>query len=104
MNNSQSYVYSKFLEVSMFRNITIKCLTEIGSLTVPPVYDQKLTSMYNGVVEAFNNILPMSPSLDLASASENGSDEEQEFILNMALFLTAFLGEHLKVLFLKYTH
>jgi hypothetical protein len=40
--------------------------------------------------------------LDLAAAYETGSDEDQEFVLNIALFLTSFLGEHLKVLLYLY--
>ena len=90
----------------MFRNVTLKCLTEIGSLVVPPQYESKLVYLYDATVGAFNNIVPMTPALDLANSYENGSDDEQEFILNMALFLTSFLGEHLKVsnalLFLLY--
>ena len=96
----------------MFRNATLRCLTEIGGLTVPPVYEPKVVKLYNSAVEALNNMIPMNPSLgmelvtttcwltiavDIATAYENGSDEEQEFVQNIALFLTSFLCEHLKV-------
>ena len=94
----------------MFRNATLRCLTEIGGLTVPAVYEPKVVTLYNSVVEALNNMIPMNPTLgtersdllsmivlDIATAYENGSDEEQEFVQNIALFLTSFLCEHLKV-------
>lgn len=35
--------------------------------------------------------------LDLAVAYANGSDSEQRFIQNFALFLTTFLAVHLKI-------
>ena len=54
---------NRFLEVAQFRNITLKCLTEIGGLVVPPVYEQKLVILYDAVVDAFSKIIPMSPSL-----------------------------------------
>eukprot|EP00158_Paraphelidium_tribonemae_P007842 Partr_v1_DN28378_c0_g1_i2_m78613 putative exportin-1 len=86
---------SKFLEVPAFRNVTVKCLTEIGSLAVPANYNPVLSALYFQTVQSLNNILPMTPALNIAAAYENGNDEEQEFVQNMALFLTSYLSEHL---------
>ena len=88
---------TRFFEAPMFRNVTIKCLTEIGSLAVSADYEPKLLALYNSAAEGLNNIIPMSPSLDLARAYENGTDEEQEFVQNIALFFTSFFSEHLKL-------
>lgn len=93
-----SMLRQRFLEVQMFRNVTIKCLTEIGSLAVPDAYQSKLVNLYMGTIEGINNIIPISPDLNLARAYENGSDEEQEFVQNLALFLTSFFTEHLELI------
>ncbi len=89
-------------------------MTEIAGLQVPPAYEPKLVILYNSAVEALSNMIPMSPSLgnefvnsiyiiifisvlDIAKAYENGSDDHQDFVQNVALFLTSFLCEHLTV-------
>ena len=88
----------KFLNVPEFRNVTMKCLTEIGGLAVPATYEHKLVQLYLASMDSLSRLIPMSPALDLAAAYENGSDDDQEFVQNTAMFLTSFLGEHLKVM------
>lgn len=39
----------------------------------------------------------MSLNIDIAELYESASDDEQRYIQNVALFLTGFLGVHLKV-------
>ncbi|ORY37206.1 hypothetical protein BCR33DRAFT_758930 [Rhizoclosmatium globosum] len=85
---------TRFLEVPQFKNVTLKCLTEIGGLQVGPEYNDKFAFLFNIVMTSINKMVPASA--DLATLYENDDDAEQ-FIQNLAMFLTSFLGAHLKV-------
>ncbi|QDS76642.1 Exportin-1 [Venturia effusa] len=87
---------SRFLEVPDFRNITLKCLTEIASLHVDPIYNEKLVQMFTDTLTAISKIIPLSLDLKVTYSSSNGRD--QEFVQNLALFLTTFFTMHLSVI------
>lgn len=87
---------SRFLEVPDFRNITLKCLTEIAGLHTEPAYDDKLVSMFTETLTAISKIIPLS--LDLKSTYSSSNSRDQEFVLNLALFLTNFFTMHLNVI------
>ncbi|KAI8365384.1 nuclear export factor CRM1 [Radiomyces spectabilis] len=87
---------SRFFEVPQFRNITLKCLTEIGSLNVDNQYGDKLVSLFTNVMTAINTMIP--PNTDIADVYENSSDDDQEFVQNLAIFLTSFLTAHVKII------
>ncbi|EAT87494.2 hypothetical protein SNOG_05103 [Parastagonospora nodorum SN15] len=87
---------SRFLEVPDFRNITLKCLTEIAGLHTEPAYDDKLVSMFTETLTAISKIIPLS--LDLKSTYASSNSRDQEFVLNLALFLTNFFTMHLNVI------
>ncbi len=59
-----------------------------------PEYDAKFSTLFGMVLESVVNVLPIT--LNLADVYENSSDKEQNFIQNLALFLSTFLGIHLK--------
>ncbi len=42
----------------MFRNVTLKCLTEIGALKVGPEYDGKFVLLYGMVMSSITNMIP----------------------------------------------
>lgn len=84
---------SRFLEVPEFRNITLKCLTEIAGLHVDAAYNDKLVAMFTETLTAISKIIPLSVDLKTIYASSNGKD--QEFVQNLALFLTSFFTMHL---------
>ncbi|KAJ3102309.1 Karyopherin transporter [Phlyctochytrium planicorne] len=86
---------SRFLEVPEFQNVTLKCLTEIGALQVGPEYNEKFAILFGLVMDSVYKILPVQQ--DFAELYDNDSSAE-EFIQNLALFLTSFLGVHLKIL------
>ncbi|KAF9977031.1 Karyopherin transporter [Actinomortierella ambigua] len=86
---------NRFLEVPMFRNITLRCLTEIGSLAVGPEYDEKFVVLFNMVMTSVAKTIPMQTNI--AEVYESASDDDQQYINNLALFLTGFLGAHLKL-------
>ena len=86
---------NRFLEVPEFRNVTLKCLSEIANLNVGSEYDPKFVVLFNMVMTSINRMIP--PSTNIASVYETSSDAEQELVLNLALFLSNFLTSHLKL-------
>jgi len=81
----------KFLEVPVFRNVTLQCLTEIGSIS-NNMYEEEFVTLYTLTLEKLKTMLPLTTNLKQAYA--NGRDDEQHFIQNLALFLCSFLKEH----------
>ena len=77
-----------------FRNVTLKCFTEIAGLSVGPEYDSKFSTLFGMVLESVMGVLPVN--INLADVYENSSDKEQNFVQNLALFLSTLLGTHLK--------
>ncbi|EPX75247.1 nuclear export receptor Crm1 [Schizosaccharomyces octosporus yFS286] len=89
-------ITSRFLTVPAFRNVTMECLTEIAGLTSQPQYNNKFVSMFQLVMTAVNSMLPLQT--DFREAYEESSSNEQDFIQNLALFLTTFFSSHLRPL------
>lgn len=89
------FFYCQFFESQAYRNVTLKCLTEIGSLSVGSNYGEKVVSLFTSVMSAVNSMIP--PSTDICAVYENSSDDDQEFVQNLALFLTNFLASHVQV-------
>lgn len=83
------------MEAPDFRNVTLKCLAEIAALNVGPEYDPKFAILFAMVMTSVNRMIP--PSTNIASAYQNAGDSGQELVLNLALFLTNFLSNHLRV-------
>lgn len=81
----------KFLPVPMFRNVTLKCLTEIAGVTVSN-YDDMFLNLFNQTMTQLEAMLPLNT--DIKAAYACGQDQEQNFIQNLALFLCTFLKEH----------
>ncbi|PBC26929.1 Exportin-1 [Apis cerana cerana] len=81
----------KFLNVPIFRNITLKCLTEIAGVTVT-TYDDVFVMLFVNVMRQLEQILPLDTNIREAYAA--GQDQEQNFIQNLAIFLCTFLKEH----------
>ncbi|GAA5877818.1 hypothetical protein JCM16303_000249 [Sporobolomyces ruberrimus] len=90
------HLITRFLEVPEFRNVTLKCLSEIGGLSIGPEYNQKFIILFNMVMTKVNTMIP--PSTDIAGVYESSSDSDQELVLNLALFLTNFLSSHVTIL------
>ncbi|GAB6021702.1 Exportin-1 [Chamberlinius hualienensis] len=81
----------KFLNVPMFRNVTLKCLTEIAAVTVLN-YDTVFLTLFTRTMEQLQQMLP--PNTNIKEAYANGQDSEQNFIQNLSMFLCTFLKEH----------
>ncbi|KAF8544087.1 CRM1 C terminal-domain-containing protein [Trichophaea hybrida] len=88
---------TRFLEQPEFRNVTMKCLTEIGGLQVKQYqYDEKLVEMFTTVMTSVSNIIPLTT--DLRSIYHTSNSRDQEFIQNLALFLCNFFTPHVKLI------
>ncbi|KAL7509280.1 hypothetical protein ACHAXN_006343 [Cyclotella atomus] len=88
---------NKFFVEPMFRNDTLDCLTEVGSLTdLEPEYDPLFCKLFTGFLGRLSTVF--SPETDLTQPFENGTDDDCIFIQRLALFLSGFLKAHLKVL------
>ena len=75
--------------------MTLKCLAEIAGLNVGIEYDPKFVILFAMVMTSVNRMIP--PNTNIAEAYANANDAGQELVLNLALFLTNFLSNHLRV-------
>ena len=82
----------KFLNVPLFRNVTLKCLTEIAGLATGPQYDEAFTSLFAQTMVQLEQMLPLS--INIREAYAKGHDAEQNFIQNLAMFLCTMLRQH----------
>lgn len=85
-----------FFPVPSYRNLTLQCLTEVAALNFGDFYNLQYVKMYNIFIVQLQTILP--PNTNIPEAYANGSDEEQAFIQNLALFFTSFFKCHIRVL------
>ncbi|KAJ8874893.1 hypothetical protein PR048_022783 [Dryococelus australis] len=81
----------KFLNVPLFRNVTLKCLTEIAGVTVTN-YEDMFVLLFTDTMRHLEQMLP--PNTNIKEAYAHGSDVEQNFIQNLAMFLCTYLKEH----------
>ncbi|OCT48120.1 Exportin-1 [Cladophialophora carrionii] len=88
----------RFLEVDEFRNIALKCLTEIGGLQLGQQfqYDDKLVQMFTETLTVVARTLPLDT--DFRDAYAKAKSREQEYILNLAIFLTNYFSAHLQTI------
>ncbi|EPQ19150.1 Exportin-1 [Myotis brandtii] len=80
-----------FLNVPMFRNVSLKCLTEIAGVSVSQ-YEEQFVTLFTLTMMQLKQMLPLNTNIRLAYS--NGKDDEQNFIQNLSLFLCTFLKEH----------
>ncbi|KAI6658071.1 Exportin-1-like isoform X2 [Oopsacas minuta] len=88
----------KFLQIPHFRNVTLKCLTEIASIN-NETYNEQFLLLFTLVTSQLKLLLPLSTNI--REAYQSGRDDEQHFIQNLALFFSSFLREHGELLELK---
>lgn len=94
-NQNLIVILRRTLEVPEFRNISLKCLTEIAGLSTEPSYNEKLVNMYEETLGIISKIIPLS--VDLRSVYGTSNSRDQEFVQNLALFLCNFFQMHLNV-------
>ncbi|KAL1121954.1 hypothetical protein AAG570_003362 [Ranatra chinensis] len=81
----------KFLNVPMFRNVTLNCLTEIAGVKASK-YDDMFVTFITQTMAQLERMLPTNTNIREAYAA--GQDQEQNFIQNLAMFLCTYLKEH----------
>lgn len=86
----------KLFPMAPFRNVALKCLTEIGSLNVGAFYDAHFVNMFLIFMGQLQQMLPRGTNIPEAYA--NGSDDEQAFVQNLASFIAGFCKVHLGLL------
>ncbi|KAL1462770.1 hypothetical protein WDU94_014579 [Cyamophila willieti] len=91
--NLISTLIEKFLNVPLFRNVTLKCLTEIAAVSGNySNYENVYVLLFTTTMAQLQMMLPMETNIKQAYAM--GKDTEQNFIQNLAMFLCTFLKEH----------
>ena len=87
----------KFFPEPMFRNDTLDCLTEIGSLSeLEPQYDPLFRKLLERFLVRLGEMF--SNDTNLATSFSKGSEEDCIFIQRLALFLSGFFKAHLKAM------
>lgn len=86
---------TKFLSPFPYRNLTLKCLTEIAGLNAQQ-YNSQLVQMFAGAIAQVIPIL--SSGQDLPTIYRTASTADQDFIQNLSLFLSIFLSNHLSLI------
>ena len=87
--------------MSTYRNATLKCLTEIGSLNVIDSYDPQLIFLFQNTMMDIANFMPLDRT-NMMLAYNGGSYDEQTFLQNLTLFICGFLREHLHLIETQY--
>jgi len=85
----------KFFPMAAYRNLTLQCLTEVAALQFGDFYNMQYVKMYTIFMMQLQAILPPG---SIPNAYANGSNDEQAFIQNLALFFTAFFKSHIRIL------
>ncbi|KAM9859239.1 exportin-1-like [Aulostomus maculatus] len=89
-SNLISYLVN-FLNVPMFRNLVLRCLTEIAGVCVTK-YEEKFVSLFTQTMCLLKQILPLNTNIRLAY--DQAKNEEQNFIQNLSLFMCTFQKVH----------
>ncbi|KAM9838314.1 exportin-1-like [Aulostomus maculatus] len=81
----------EFINVAMLRNVALKCLTEIAGVSASK-YEEQFILLFKLTADQLKKILPLNTNIQVAYAK--AKDDEQSFIHNLSLFLSAFLKRH----------
>jgi exportin-1 len=89
----------------------LKCINEIGGLELSREYDDKFVILHDMTMASLRRIIPLETGnacllptnayspLDIRQAYDQTNDTEvQDFIQNLALFFSTFLGKHVRVI------
>ncbi|EGG21695.1 hypothetical protein DFA_01581 [Cavenderia fasciculata] len=83
----------KFFPEPMFRNLSLRCLTEIVSISLPQDYQ----GIFVHIIDQVLAKISLKPDISkIAEDYENGDQNEQDFIQGITLFLTSFFKNNLK--------
>ncbi|KAG1655478.1 hypothetical protein FOA52_008673 [Chlamydomonas sp. UWO 241] len=78
-----------------FRNTALQCLSEVGSLVMGPEFNTHFETFYKVFITQLQAVVP--PTVNIPDAYDTGTDEQQKFVQNLALFFTGFFKGHLQL-------
>lgn len=87
---------ASYLSVPALRNAALRCIVEVGSLSVGNMYDMRFSVLFKLVMTQLASTVPISTNI--AQAYETADDYTQAFVMNMALFFSGFFKSHLEIL------
>lgn len=95
-SNNTSYIFeSNMVQLLLglfpqapFRNVALQCLTEVASLSMDAGFDDRFRAFFKAFSQQLHQILPPGTNVEAAYAA--GTDEQQAFVQNLALFYTSF--------------
>ncbi|GLC60282.1 Exportin-1 [Pleodorina starrii] len=79
-----------------FRNVALQCLTEVGSLQMATEFNPQFAKFYDYFMRQLVLVVP--PAVNIPEAYEKGTDDQQKFVQNLALFFTSFFKAHIGIL------
>eukprot|EP00039_Didymoeca_costata_P002026 m.57045 g.57045 ORF g.57045 m.57045 type:complete len:1070 (+) comp11077_c0_seq2:252-3461(+) len=84
-----------FLIVPQFRCVTMQCLTDIASIAEETTKPAQV-EMFKGVMGKLQEMLPSQGpnAVDISKAYNAGTEDEQNFVQHLGLFLSTFLKNH----------
>ncbi len=85
-----------FLPSPPLRHASLRCLSEIGSLSVQNTYDERFNLLFVSFMKQLVNFLPRDT--DIAKAFDEADDETQSFVMDLALFFTGFFRTHIDLI------
>ena len=96
MESNMVDILLSLMSKEAYRNTAIQCLTEVGMLEVGEEHDAKFVGMYSIFMRQLAAMLP--PGTNIPQAYANGSDADQAFVQNLALFFSSFFRSHIAAL------
>eukprot|EP00164_Ancoracysta_twista_P001438 GFYU01001874.1.p1 GENE.GFYU01001874.1~~GFYU01001874.1.p1 ORF type:complete len:1068 (-),score=427.51 GFYU01001874.1:237-3440(-) len=78
----------KYFVIDVFRNDVLKCLTEIGGLSIAAKYDPQFVQLFAVLLGQLVTFIP--PETDM----NHVWDRDEDFVRNLALFFCYFLKAH----------
>lgn len=85
-----------FLPNPPLRHAALRCLSEIGSLSVQKTYDGRFRLLFISFMKQLVTFLPRDT--DIATAYDESDDETQSFVMDLALFFTGFFRTHIMLI------
>ncbi|BDA47056.1 Exportin-1 [Coccomyxa sp. Obi] len=95
-NSNLVEVLLKLFPEQPFRNVALQCLTEVAGLQVGPEHNTHFEGLFKVWITQLSTILP--PGTNIPAAYERGSDQDQDFVQNLAIFFTTFFRAHIPTL------
>ncbi|KAK4535897.1 hypothetical protein CDCA_CDCA06G1922 [Cyanidium caldarium] len=78
------------------RNAVMRCLVEIGALSVSAEYDARFFYLYAAFMGKLAQVVPIE--VDIAAQHDRADEATQAFVMDLALFFNGFFAAHARLL------